>query len=45
MICTVYILRERSYDLHSGSDIIGHVAAKPGPLECPRRGARPPSLS
>ena len=26
-------------------DIIDHVATAPGPLVCPSRGARPPSLS
>ena len=26
-------------------DIISHVAAAPGPLACPSRNARPPSLS
>ena len=24
---------------------VGHVAAAPGPLACPSRGARPPSMS
>ena len=26
-------------------DIIGHVAAAPGPLSCPSRSARPPNMS
>ena len=32
-----------SHMLHM--EITGHVAVAPGPLACPSRGARPPSLS
>ena len=32
-----------SYNKHM--DQVGHVDAEPGPLACPSRGARPPSLS
>ena len=39
------ILLIHLFDLGVLMDKVGHVAAAPGLLACPGRGARPPSLS